>query len=720
MQTQIAVRAGEADHPDDSRRVRGLLLATAFAAMVVGTIGQLILPARGSSFLAWLDTAVIPAVVVILLIVNRRDRPDLLIVTLGLLYLEAILTASLFTIGLAFSIVVPIIGIGLVGPRLHGRASVATYIGAWAVATISVFIAEFGNPPNPLGADVPLLTVLAFALVSAGALGLMWRAGNRQAQALAAADREIAARIEAKAELERTADFLDTLIRSSPVATIALDPSGTVTLWNPAAERVFGWTEMETTGRALPPGVADTDDDDVGGHAADVSLPDRILRSMTNGPIRGDRIRGRRKDGSEVTVELHVDSRADEAGRTSGMIVQAIDVTARSLLEAQLQQAQKLEAVGKVAGGIAHDINNALTAVGGFTELIEAESDDPTVKADARVVADGVDRASQLTRQLLAFAQRSALRPQVIDAADFVDSMAPMLRRLLGTDVELIVRHDAGPTAVHVDPGQFEQAILHLADNALDAMPAGGTLTIATGRAEAGSGTASPSRAAGSAAAPRMVAISVTDTGTGIPIEFRDQVFEPFFTTKGRGPAGGLGLSMVHGFVAQSGGGVTLESTSGEGTTIEIRLPAASVQPAVGAVATPRLPGGHETILVVDDEPAVAAFARRALVGLGYQVLEAADGPAAIQAARTHPGPIDLILCDVVMPGMSGPEAIEMIRPGRPESAVLYASGYTADAIMDRGEVPAGVDLLEKPFTGASLAARVREVLDARPPVADA
>ncbi|HEY3163598.1 MAG TPA: ATP-binding protein [Candidatus Limnocylindrales bacterium] len=709
MQNQIAVGSGGADHADDSRRVRGLLLATAFAAMVVGTIGQLILPARGSSFLAWLDTAVIPAVVVILLIVNRRDRPDLLVVTLGLLYLEAILTASLFTIGLAFSIVVPIIGIGLVGPRLHGRASVATYIGAWAVATISVFIAEFGNPPNPLGADVPLLTVLAFALVSAGALGLMWRAGNRQAQALAAADREIAARIEAKAELERTADFLDTLIRSSPVATIALDPSGTVTLWNPAAERVFGWTEMETTGRALPPGVADTGDDDVGGHAAGVSLPDRILRSMTNGPIRGDRIHGQRKDGSEVTVELHVDSRADVAGRTSGMIVQAIDVTARSLLEAQLQQAQKLEAVGKVAGGIAHDINNALTAVGGFTELIEAESDDPTVKADARAVADGVDRASQLTRQLLAFAQRSALRPQVIDAADFVDSMAPVLRRLLGSDIELIVRHDDGPTSVHVDPGQFEQAILHLADNALDAMPGGGTLTIATGRAEVGARAAVP-----------MIAITVTDTGAGIPIEFRDQVFEPFFTTKGRGPAGGLGLSMVHGFVAQSGGEVALESTSGEGTTIEIRLPGASVQPAVGAVATPRLPGGHETILVVDDEPAVAAFTRRALVGLGYQVLEAADAPAAIQAARTHPGPIDLILCDVVMPGMSGPEAVEVIRPGRPESAVLFASGYTADAIMDRGEVPAGVDLLEKPFTGASLAARVREVLDARPPAADA
>ena len=703
MTDHVGTAVGGADLLDDSRRVRGLLLASAFAAMIVGTIGQLILPARGSAFLAWLDTAVIPAVVVILLIVNRRDRPNLLFVTLALLYIEAILTASLFTIGLAFSIVVPIIGIGLVGPRLHGRASTATYLGAWAVATISVFVAEFGNPPNPLGADAPLLTVLAFALVSAGALGLMWRAGNRQAQALADADREIAARIEAKAELERTAGFLDTLIRSSPVATIALDPSGTVTLWNPAAERVFGWREDETTGRALPPGVADNGDDDVGGHAAGASVPDRIRRSMTDGPIRGDRIHGRRKDGSEVTVELHVDARADATGRTSGMIVQAIDVTARSLLEAQLQQAQKLEAVGKVAGGIAHDINNALTAVGGFTELIQAESDDPGIKADARIVADGVDRASQLTRQLLAFAQRSALRPQNIDAASFIDSMAPMLRRLLGSEIELVVRHDDGPVSVHVDPGQFEQALLHLADNALDAMPDGGTLTIATGRAD-------------SAQAPGpMIGISVTDTGTGIPVEFRDQVFEPFFTTKGRGPAGGLGLSMVHGFVAQSGGEVALRSALEEGTTIEIRLPEAKAEPVVEGGASLRPTGGHETILVIDDEPAVGTFARRVLTGLGYQVLEAADGPTAIQAARTHPGRIDLILCDVVMRGMSGPEAVEAILPGRPESAVLYASGYTADAIMERGEVPAEVDLIEKPFTGAALAARVREALDARP-----
>lgn len=466
--------AGSDRVPGENRRVRLFLVACAFAAMIVGTVGQIAMPARGSPFLAWLDTAVIPAFVTVLFVLLRPDRPVLLALTLGLVYLEAVLTASLFAIGLAFSIVVPIIGIGLVGPRVRGRALIATYVGAWAVATISVIVAETGNPPNPLGSDVPALTATAFALITAGALGLMWRSSDQQVRALEAADREIAARIAAKAELERTAEFLETLVRGSPVATLALNQSGIVILWNPAAVGVFGWTEIETVGRVLPPALTAT------GRSEGIDLGELIDRSLAGTAIRGDRVVTRRRDGTEVIIEVHADARQVVAGRATGIIVQAIDVTERSIFEAQLRESQKLEAVGHLAGGIAHDINNALMAVGGFSEMIEADAEDPVIKADARAVVEGVQRASQLTRQLLAFAQRSILKPQVIDAATFLESIQSDLQRLLRPDVAMVIRTEAEPAFVDVDPGQFEQAVRSLVENAIDAMPAGGTLTIST------------------------------------------------------------------------------------------------------------------------------------------------------------------------------------------------------------------------------------------------
>jgi PAS domain S-box-containing protein len=686
--------------------------------MIVGTVGQIVMPARGSPFLAWLDTAVIPAFVTVLFVLLRPDRPVLLALTLGLVYLEAVLTASLFAIGLAFSVVVPIIGIGLVGPRVRGRALIATYVGAWAVATISVIVAETGNPPNPLGSDVPALTATAFALITAGALGLMWRSSDQQVRALEAADREITARIAAKSELERTAEFLETLVGASPVATIALNQNGIVILWNPAAVGVFGWTEIETVGRVLPAALT------AAGRSDGIGLGGLIDRSLAGTAIRGDRVVTRRRDGTEVIVEVHADARQVVAGQATGIIVQAIDVTERAALEARLRESQKLEAVGHLAGGIAHDINNALTAVGGFAEMIEADAEDPIVKADARAVAEGVQRASQLTRQLLAFAQRSVLKPRVIDAATFLESIQPDLQRLLRPDVALVIRTLTKPAFVDVDPGQFEQVVRSLVENAIDAMPAGGTLTISTVRREAPDEPNDPTIGARSTAARGpVIVVTVSDTGGGIEPGLQEQAFEPYVTVDEGGPVGGLGLAMVHGFVAQSGGEVELRSRQGAGMTVEIRLPEAAQatrldpgdgQPPSDGAAIPRQAGGDETILLIEDERAIAEFCRRVLTNLGYHVIVTTDGSAAVEAARNHPDPIELVLSDVIMPGMRGPEAVATIRASHPEVAVLFASGYTADAITEHGVLPDGVKLIEKPFTAASLAASVREALDTR------
>jgi two-component system, cell cycle sensor histidine kinase and response regulator CckA len=685
-----------------NRRVHGFLIVCAVAAAIVGTIGQLVVPARGNPLLIWLDTAFVPALATLLFVLTRPDRPVLLAFTLGLVYLEAVLTASLFAIGLAFSIVVPLIGIGLVGPRVRGRASIAAYGGAWAIATLSVVIAVSGNPPNPLGTEVPGLTALAFALVAAGAIGLLWRSSDQQVRALDQAEREITARISATAEREQTAAFLETLVHSSPVATIALDRNGLVNVWNPAAEAVFGWTEAETIGSPLPDELV------VDGPGDQPGLGGLIARSQAGEAIRGERVAARRRAGTEAIIEVHADARHAEADQPGGIIVQAIDVTERMVLEGRLRESQKLEAVAHLAGGIAHDINNAL----------------PTVKSDARTVAEGVQRASQLTRQLLAFAQRSVLQPQVIDAADFLESLEGDLQRLLGTEVAVTVRAHARPAWVHVDPGQFQQAVMSLAENARATMPTGGRVTVTIGRRDAPAIVADDVVAARSPSiAGPIVVISVVDTGGGLEPELQGHAFEPYVSSGDHGPSGGLGLAMVHGFVAQSGGEIELDSEPGSGTSVEIRLPEAPQPPPPErradrrtgrADALPRSTGG-QTILVIEDEPAVAEFCRRILVSLDYQVILAGDGLSAIEAATTHHGPIDLILSDVILPGMRGPEAVAAIRMRYPAAAVLYASGFTADAITERGVLPDGVLLVEKPFTAASLAERVHVALRDRP-----
>jgi CheY-like chemotaxis protein len=371
-----------------------------------------------------------------------------------------------------------------------------------------------------------------------------------------------------------------------------------------------------------------------------------------------------------------------------------------------------MEAVGRLAGGVAHDFNNLLTVIQGHSELLLARlpADDPTRKEIDQIRKAG-ERAAGLTRQLLAFSRRQVLQARVLDLNEVAVDMEKMMHRLIGEDIELITR--LGPEMPHVkaDPGQLEQVIMNLAVNARDAMPDGGRLILETADTLLDEGFCRdhpPTRPG------RYVMLALTDTGTGMTPETRAHLFEPFFTTKEKGKGTGLGLATVYGIVKQSGGYIWAESEPGKGSTFRIYLPpvdapARSHEPRGGAPATIE---GSETILLVEDEPVVRQLARRILEMNGYTVLEAGDVGDARRLCATHPGPIQLLLTDVVMPVMSGRGLADALSGLRPGMRVLYMSGYTDDAVMRHGIQAEGVPFLQKPFTPQGLAAKVREVLD--------
>ncbi|MBA2457557.1 MAG: response regulator, partial [Gemmatimonadales bacterium] len=381
------------------------------------------------------------------------------------------------------------------------------------------------------------------------------------------------------------------------------------------------------------------------------------------------------------------------------------------ILEEQLRQAQKMEAVGQLAGGIAHDFNNLLTAITGYAELVlmTLGADDPR-RPDVQEICHATDRAATLTRQLLAFSRRQVLQPRLIDLHRLAKDVERLLHRLIGENIEVVTLTDAGLGLVKADPSQMEQVLVNLAVNARDAMPGGGRLTIETRNVVLGTEYATGH----SMVEPGpYVLLAVTDDGTGMDQPTLARVFEPFFTTKGPGRGTGLGLSMVYGIVKQSGGYVWVYSELGRGTTFKIYLPRASGQAvAPEAELSVTAPGGHETILLVEDEPAVRALAQRVLAARGYSLLVAADGPAALEVAGRHHGGIDLLLTDVVMPGISGRELAQRLLALRPATRVLYITGYTEDTVVRHGLVQAGLAYLEKPFRADLLLTKVRQVLN--------
>ncbi len=389
--------------------------------------------------------------------------------------------------------------------------------------------------------------------------------------------------------------------------------------------------------------------------------------------------------------------------------------TARLELEAQLHQSQKMEAIGSLAGGVAHDLNNLLTPIIGWSNLLLTKWDkDEEQRAEVAEIRAAAERATDLVRQLLAFARREPMQPRVLDPNEVVRGMHGLLARLLGESISLATILDPQLLAVEMDPSRLEQVFMNLAVNARDAMPRGGRLTIETGNRvldEAYAGR-HPSTRPG----PHVM-IAVSDTGRGMDEDTQSRIFEPFFTTKEVGKGTGLGLSTVYGIVKQSGGDVWVYSELEKGTTFKIYLPGVAERPAPVSVAPvekqSRELTGEETVLVVEDEEAVRALVTRVLRLNGYAVLEAASADQALAFTRSEPQ-VDLVLTDVVLPGMGGPELVRIIKRVRPQAAVLYMSGYTRDSIIHGGRANGDIELLEKPFTPDSLARRVREVLDKR------
>ncbi|MFB3829345.1 MAG: PAS domain S-box protein [Bryobacteraceae bacterium] len=373
----------------------------------------------------------------------------------------------------------------------------------------------------------------------------------------------------------------------------------------------------------------------------------------------------------------------------------AFDVTERTQLEDQLRHAQKMEAVGRLAGGVAHDFNNMLTIIGGYGRMvIDKLPPGDRARATLELMLEAADRAAVLTGQLLAFSRRGVVQARVLDLNQVVSGMENMLRRLIGEHIELHTRLDASIPPVKADSGQLEQVLMNLAVNARDAMPEGGVLTIET------------------AAAGNAVRLTVSDTGAGMTDDVKSRAFEPYFTTKGRGKGTGLGLSMVYGIVSRHGGEVRLESQPGEGARIDITLPAAGGSESETRHAPRRSATlkGTETVLLVEDEAALRRLARDILTSSGYRVLEARDGVDALQTAGAEPGPIHLVVTDMVMPRMGGSELAAEIRRRREGIRVLYMSGYTDDTI--HAGVAERPNFLAKPFTPDALARKVREVLD--------
>ena len=512
-------------------------------------------------------------------------------------------------------------------------------------------------------------------------------------------------RIEAlrQAEEKYHAIFEDAL-----VGIYQSTPDGRFLSVNPALARMCGYDSPEQQVAAVTDIVRDLYVDP----ACSVLFAQKMA---SDGMVRDFEHQIRRRDGAQIWLSQNARAVKDDHGELRYYEGTVQDITERKTLEAQLRQAQKMEAVGRLAGGVAHDFNNALGVILGYSDLLlpnfPAES---TQHRFVEEIAKAARRAANLTQQLLAFSRKQTIQPTVLDLNAVVTDTDKMLRRLIGEDIDLIVSRASKLKCVMADRGQIEQVLMNLAVNARDAMPRGGKLIIETANVELDETYVQQH----SYAKPgKYVALSVSDSGCGMSPEIQARIFEPFFTTKEAGKGTGLGLSMVYGIVKQSDGYISVYSEAGEGTTFRIYLPqvADAANPLAAPVAPKVLPRGNETILMVEDEESMRKLARGCLENSGYTVLEAANGEAAIDIVADHPDPIHLLLTDVIMPGMSGRALASTILRNRPEIKVLYMSGYTHDLITQHGVLASDVALLEKPFNIEVLVTKVRDVLDGKP-----
>src|SRR5580698_5671349 len=509
----------------------------------------------------------------------------------------------------------------------------------------------------------------------------------------------------AQENLRRSELNFRSLVTNAPYGICRCDSTGKILDANPAFLDLLGTSSDELLGQHIFGLYADND--------KWFDLAD-FLRSAA--PFKGLTAEWKRKDNSTTVVRI---SGRAVANGGEGLVFElfAEDVTERRALEQQLRQSQKMEAIGRLAGGIAHDFNNLLMVISGYSEfLLERLGAEPHLRGPAQEIASAAERASSLTRQLLAFSRKQMLAPRVVNLNDVATENVKMLTRMIGEDIDLVIAPSPDLWSVRADAGQIEQVIMNLAVNARDAMPSGGKLTIETSNVTLDEDYArlhSPVRPGD------YVMVAVSDTGAGMDSETQSHIFEPFFTTKGT-KGTGLGLSTVYGIVKQSGGYIWVYSEIGKGTTFKIYLPrVASMEEPAAMVATPielqKVEPGTETILLVEDEANLRYLARQYLEKQGYKVIEAADGAVAMQIAVAHEAVIHLLLTDVIMPGMNGRELAQRISEIRPNVKILYMSGYTENVIGHNGMLDAGVRLLQKPFNLRDLKSKVREVLDAGP-----
>jgi PAS domain S-box-containing protein len=523
--------------------------------------------------------------------------------------------------------------------------------------------------------------------------------GGRAAALIVVED--ITERRRAEIARQESNQALVSVIESSPAAVMVLDEAGRVTRWNRSAERLFGWSEREVLGRPVP----------IIPDGEEAAWRDTLARWIAGGSDTALEVRRRRKDGAVIDVSLSAAPLRDATGRVVGIVGNLVDITERKLLEGQLRQAQKLEAIGSLAGGIAHDFNNLLTVISGRSHILRSrlEPDSP-LRHDLELIEQTAERAGRLTHQLLAFSRKQVLEPRLVNLADTVGQMKRMLQRLIGEDVDLVTASDPDLWPVRVDPSQVEQVVLNLAVNARDAMPEGGRLTLETRNVELDEAFA---RSHADVQPGPHVLLAVTDTGHGMDAEVQAKIFEPFFTTKGPGRGTGLGLSTVYGIIKQSGGHIFVESEVGTGASFQIYLPRVDRSVAAAAAPSARPARGTETLLLVEDDDQVRALAREALQLSGYSVIEAASPELAIAFVREHAGRIDLLVSDVIMPGMNGRALADRVLALRRGLKVLFISGYPSSAIAQHGVLDPSTAFLHKPFTPAALARKVREVLDA-------
>ncbi len=507
---------------------------------------------------------------------------------------------------------------------------------------------------------------------------------------------DISARKEAEDKLTQQAALLD-LARD---AIIVHDIDQRVLFWNKGAERIYGWTAEEAAGRSLRELLYGDD--------YNSNLRAYVAAVVATGEWSGE-IAQRRRDGSCITVDARCSLMRDVDGSPRSILSINSDITARLAVEEQLRQAQKLEAIGQLTGGLAHDFNNLLTVILGNAEvLVDRLSDDKNLRRLAEMSWAAAQRGAELVHRLLAFARRQALEPQVVDLNSLLNGLDALLRRTISQDIEIEFLQPADLWKALVDPAQLETAILNLCINARDAMPCGGRLTIETANISLDEHFADWKA---DAASGQYVMMTISDTGTGMEPNVLARAFEPFFTTKEAGKGSGLGLSMVFGFAKQSNGHVKIHSRPGAGTTIKMYLPRAAQadKEITSSPSRSKLPRGSETILLVDDNELVRTYAATQLASLGYKLVSASSGQEALDTLREITD-IDLLFTDVVMPGrLSGLHLAEEARIIRPNLPILFTSGYADNA---QGDLGFGIHFLRKPYRPSELAVKVRLMLD--------